>query len=80
LTPGFIGRLVSQPEGADPFTIGTTDFPRAFRVGECSEMPDGKTVFEMLLFWRDDERTEQKKVRVEVEKSGDKWLIDKVNY
>ena len=80
LTTEFNVRLASQPKGADPFTTGTTDFPRAFRVGECSEMASDKTVFEVLVFWRDDNRTEQKTIRVETGKSGDEWLIDNVNY
>jgi hypothetical protein len=80
LTPGFSSRLATQHEGADPFTTGTTDFPKAFRVGECKETAPDKTVFEVLLFWRDDSRTEQKTIRVEAGKSGDKWLIDSVNY
>lgn len=80
LTPEFSARLATQPEGADPFTTGKTDFPRAFRVGECSELASDTTVFELLVFWRDDNRTEQKTIRVAARKVGDEWLIDRINY
>ena len=49
LTSGFSSRLATQPEGPDPFTTGTTDFPKAFRVGECNEKAPDKTVFEGLF-------------------------------
>ncbi len=80
LTPELVRSFVSQPEGADPFTTGTTDFPKAFRVGECSEKATDKTVFEVLVFWRDDNRTEQKTIHVETVKNGKKWLIDRINF
>lgn len=80
LTLGLSSRLATQPEGADPFTTGTTDFPKAFRVGECTELSEGQTAFQVLLFWRDDNRTEQKTIHVQALESADKWLINNVNY
>jgi hypothetical protein len=61
----------------DPFTA-TGDYPKAFRVGECRIIAPGKTQFQVILFWRDDNRSEQKEVAVDVVGQGDKWLIDGV--
>jgi hypothetical protein len=80
LTPELVRNFVSQPEGADPFTTGTSDFPKAFRVGGCTEKSAERTEFQLLLFWRDDNSSQQKTINVETVKTGDKWLIDKVNY
>lgn len=80
LTPGLVGQFTRQAEGADPFTTGTADFPKAFRVGECKEISHGQTAFQVLLFWRDDNSSEQKTINVETVKTGDKWLINRINY
>lgn len=80
LTPGLVGQFAKVEDGADPFTTGTTDFPKAFRVGECSETSNGQTAFQVLLFWRDENRTEQKTINVETVKTGDKWRINRINY
>ncbi|HLA95378.1 MAG TPA: hypothetical protein VK612_06635 [Pyrinomonadaceae bacterium] len=79
LTPELAKRLEVEKDGADPFTTRDTDFPKAFRVGECKEISPERTEFQVLLFWRDDTRTEQREIRVEVVKDNDKWLIDKIS-
>ncbi len=79
LTDRFYGTLTGATGDADPFTSGTADVPRAFRIGSCERPAEGRTSFEVLLFWRDDSRTEQRAIRVELEQTGDTWLIDKVN-
>lgn len=61
----------------DPFTV-TNDYPKAFRVGECKVSAPGKTQLQVILFWRNDNRSEQKEVTVETIKQGDKWLVDSV--
>ena len=64
---------------ADYFTA-TSDFPKAFRVGECKVNSQGKDVnFDILLFWKDDVRTEQKHISVAVKKENDTWRIDSVS-
>jgi hypothetical protein len=78
LTPELVKKLETEKEGIDPFTTGNSDFPKAFRVGECKELSPERTGFQLLLFWRDDTRTEQREINVEAVKSNDKWLIDKV--
>jgi hypothetical protein len=59
----------------DPFVL-TNDFPKAFRVGECKVVEPGRrTQFEVLLFWKDDVRSEQRTIKVETENVGGRWLI-----
>ena len=71
--------VAALPEGTDYFTA-TTDFPKAFRVGECQAAQSGQPVlFDVLLFWKDDERTEQKHILVTVKKEDDAWRIDSVS-
>ena len=78
LTPEFEARLQGTPEGTDPFTTGTTDIPKAFRAGECREVSPERTAFEVLVFWKDDARSEERKINVEMAKRGDHWLVDNV--
>jgi hypothetical protein len=78
LTPEFVSRLTQLPDGADPFTTGDTDYPKAFRVGECKEITPDKTEFQVLVFWKDDVRSEQREARVITVNRDDRWLIDSV--
>lgn len=78
LTPEFLAGLREVPTGVDPFTR-TVDSPKAFRAGECKVTEPGKrTSFEVLLFWKDDVRSEQRPITVELVNRDGKWLIDKV--
>jgi hypothetical protein len=71
--------LAAQTTEVDYFTA-TSDLPKAFRVGECKVITPGQNVnFDVLLFWKDDTRTEQKHISVAVKKETDKWLIDAVD-
>ena len=79
LTPDFAAKLVSSKEGTDPFTTGTEDIPRAFRVGECREILPERTESNVLLFWRDDQRTEQRTIRVEATDKNDTWLVNNIS-
>jgi hypothetical protein len=79
LSTDLAARLVSSKEGTDPFTTGTDDIPRAFRVGECREISPERTESNVLLLWRDDQRTEQRMIRVEAVDVNDTWLINNVS-
>ena len=58
----------------------TDDPPKAFRVGECKVVQPGETVqFDILLFWKDDVRTEQRHISTSVKKENNNWLIDSVS-
>jgi hypothetical protein len=80
LTPEFAKSLQNLQTENDIFTTNSTDVPKAFRLGECKVIEPTKTTAEVLLFWKDDTRTEQKSIKAEVAKVGDKWLINKVLY
>lgn len=72
--------LVSENlnERRDYFTQ-TDDYPKAFRIGGCAVVLQGaKTDFGVVLFWKDDARSEQREVKVEMVKMGDRWLLNKV--
>lgn len=79
LSPEFLASAASSKEGTDPFTTGTDDLPKAFRVGECREISPEKTESSVLLFWRTDERTEQREIKVESIDKNDVWLINKIS-
>lgn len=80
LTPAFYKSLQSLQTENDVFTTNSNDFPKAFRLGECQVIEPTKTNIEVLLFWKDDTRTQQKSITAEVIKESDKWLINKVLY
>jgi hypothetical protein len=78
LTEDLTGQMRQQAlENQDYFTQ-TDDYPKAFSVGKCEVVSPEKTVFNVLLFWRDDTRTEQREIKVEAVKQNDIWLINKV--
>jgi hypothetical protein len=78
LTPEYFRSLQTLPPENDPFTTNNTDFAKAFRVGGCKVLEPTKTNVEVLLFWKTDTRSEQKSINVEVVRTGDKWLINKI--
>jgi len=78
LAPEFYERLKTGTHQGDPFTQ-TSDLPKAFRVGECKVEEPGKRVrFELVLFWKDDVRSEQRSITVNAENSDGRWLIRNV--
>ncbi len=79
LTPALIESVGATAEGTDPFTTGDTDLPKAFRVGTCHVVSPDRTRFDVLLFWKDDTRSEQRTIKVEVAKIDGKWLVDKID-
>jgi len=78
LTAELIERIRSSAPGTDPFTTASVDIPKAFRVGKCEEVSNGRTRIQVLLFWRDDERSEQREIFVDAKNVDGGWLIDDV--
>jgi len=78
LTPGLAAILAASNEPAIDYFTATAEYPKAFRLGACTVGTGENATVQVLLFWRDDERSVQKEVKAEAVKSGDKWLIDKV--
>jgi hypothetical protein len=82
LLENLLDEAVKLPEkGTEYFTaVPTNDLPKAFRVGECKIVQQGQRVqFDVLLFWKDDTRTEQKHVFASLAKENNNWLIDSVS-
>lgn len=79
LTPELAEKLRGSQEGTDPFTTGTADIPKAFRAAECEETSPVTTNIDVVLFWKDDTRTEERKINVEMAKRGDAWLVAKID-
>jgi len=66
------------PTKIDYFTY-SEDFPKTFRVGECKVVEPGKvTQLEIVLFWKDDMRSEQKEILAIAKYENDDWLLDSV--
>jgi hypothetical protein len=78
LTARLKQNLAAQSDGKKDYFTETDDYPKAFRVGSCEAASTDKTVFEVVLFWKDDTRSEQREIKVETVKQNDKWLINKV--
>jgi hypothetical protein len=78
LTAHLKQELEKQTGGETDYFTQTDDYPKAFRAGECQAAAPGKTSFEVLLFWKDDTRSEQREIRVEMLKEDEKWLVNKV--
>lgn len=80
LTPEYAASLRGKSTETDVFTVNSDDYPKAFRAGDCRLAAPDKTVFEVLLFWKTETRTEQRRIEVAAVKQNDKWLIDKIEY
>ena len=78
LTPEFVEKLRNSQEGTDPLTTGDADLPKAFRADACREASAERTDHEVVLYWKDDTRTEERKISVSMTKRGDTWLVDSV--
>ena len=79
LTPEYVKTLQNVQTGNDIFTTNNLDFPKTFRIGKCEVVSPEKTNIEVILFWKDDTRSEQKSVKAEAVKQNDKWLINRID-
>lgn len=78
LTPEFYRSLQTRTDAGDVFTTGTADVPKAFRVGECESTSDDQARVQIVFFWRDTTRSEQRVIHAEMLKRNGEWLIDKI--
>lgn len=76
LSPSFADSLENADTENDVFTVNSADLPRAFRVGECVVVGPDRTSFQVLFFWRDEKRTEQRSIQVSTSRINGSWLID----
>jgi hypothetical protein len=80
LTPDLNNFLRKFLTESDPFTLTPSDDPpKAFRVGACETKASNKTELQVLIFWKDDVRSEQREIKVEAAKESDKWLISNIS-
>jgi len=79
LTPALFQSLSAASQTAIDYFTQTDDYPKAFRVGTCTLESDDKALLQVVLLWRDDNRSQQKEVHVDTVKTGDKWLINNVS-
>ena len=79
LTGELMKSLAGSGDVKKDYFTATDDYPKAFRVGECKAESIDKTSFQVVLLWRDDNRSEQKEVNVDAVNTGGKWLINAVS-
>jgi hypothetical protein len=70
--------LSASNEKARDYFTATDDYPKAFRVGSCEVISPEKVRLGILLFWRDDVRSEERKIFVDATPENGRWQIDKV--
>lgn len=78
LTPELLKQLENSPMTDVDYFTATDDYPKAFSDGTCELIEPGRALFRVNLFWKDDNRSEQRELDVEAVKRGDSWLISKV--
>jgi hypothetical protein len=78
LTPEYFKSLQTVQTENDVFTTNNLDFPKTFRIGKCEVISPEKTDVEVILFWKDDTRSEQKSIKAATVKQNDKWLVNKI--
>lgn len=79
LSSDLIQILSATAQTRTDYFTATDNYPKAFRVGECTFGSVDSSTLQVLLLWRDDKQTDQKEVFVETVRVGDKWLINKVS-
>lgn len=72
-------QLEGEIESAKDYFTQTEDYPKAFSVGACETVSPEKTDFDVLLFWKDNKQTEQRKIKVEMINQNGDWLVNRVN-
>lgn len=80
LAPDLTRLLQKFVTDSDPFTLTPNDdLPKAFRVGGCKALAPDKAELQILLFWKDDVRSEQREINVAAVKENDRWLISNIS-
>lgn len=78
LSNDLIKRLIKQTDQKTDYFTQTDDFPKAFRVGGCEAVSPERAVFDILIFWKTEERSEQRELKVEAINENSNWVINKV--
>lgn len=78
LTANLRQQLEAQTSERKDYFTQTEDYPKAFRIGKCEVAAPDKTVYQIVFFWKDDQRSEQRDVNVEMQRENDKWLVNRI--
>jgi hypothetical protein len=82
LSPELTSNLQKFLTDSDPFTLTSSDdSPKAFRVGGCQTIGADKAELQVLLFWKEAARSEQREIKVEAVRdggAGEKWLVNNI--
>jgi hypothetical protein len=79
LTDRFFNELRHEQTQADVFTTADMDFPKSFSVGKCRLIEPEKAEIDVLLLWkRENYESQQRLIKVELQKQKDVWLIDEI--
>jgi hypothetical protein len=78
LTPSLAASLASSSDANRDYFTASDEYPKAFRVGACRATGTDKSEVQVLLFWKDDQRSEQREVWAEAVKTDGTWMINKV--
>ena len=68
---------IDGPTGFDYLTQ-TDDPPKAFRIGKCTETGKDEVSLSVLLFWKDDQRDEQREINASMTRTEGRWAVDRV--
>ena len=79
LTPEFFRSVSATGDGKTDIFTASADYPRTFKVGKCEERGPDKAELQVQVYWRSDEQTVQREVKVEAVRNGDTWLINNVS-
>jgi hypothetical protein len=78
LTPSLTASLTSLADEKRDYFTASDDYPKAFRVGACRAAASDRSEVQVLLFWKDDQRSEQREIWVETVRENNDWRINKV--
>jgi len=68
----------SHGQNGGPFFLSDST-PTTFKIGKCEAVNDSTVEIQVQLYWRSDNRTDQREIYAETIKNNDKWLINKIH-
>ena len=74
----FVAAALVLSRAAPAAMAQTDNYPKAFRIGGCKTVSADKAEFEMVLLWRDADRSEERKINVETVRENGNWVVNKI--
>ena len=78
LSERLVKEIAKEDDPKRDYFTQSEDYPKTFRAGACETIGENRASFEVVLFWRNDEKNTQREIKVEAVNVGEKWLIDKI--